>query len=54
MPMEAKFSDWILIYENILSETKKQVHEIFRESEREGEKEFNDGWLMQAAGRVKC
>ena len=32
----------------------KKVHEIFRESEREGEKEFNDGWLMQAAGRVKC
>ena len=32
----------------------EQVHEIFRESVREGEKEFNDGWLMQAAGRVKC
>ena len=47
MPMEAKFSDWILIYENILSETKNKFMKYFV-------KEFNDGLLMQAAGRVKC
>ena len=29
MPMEAKFSDWILIYENILSETKRKFMKYF-------------------------
>ena len=38
MPMEAKFSDWILIYENILSETKSKFMKYFVKVKERGRK----------------